>query len=166
MRTNRNSQITSDLRIVAVLGLVLAGLVAAVLITSSSTQQVKITGDVLSVQLGDYYIEPANISMQAGRIKISAFNRGVNVHGLRVVSDAEKRGGARVKIAQLSKPVAPGANGELTVCLPAGNYRLVGTIPMDEELGAKAKLSLTPGPSSDCAALPATGSQASELSFA
>ncbi len=105
----------------------------------------------LALTLREYSIEPRNIVAPAGQLRISARNTGRLLHGVRIVSDDDKRGNRRSRFARVPSPLQPGQSKDvLDVCLAPGRYRIVSPMPGDEELGAVADLRVEGPPPTTC----------------
>jgi len=103
----------------------------------------------LTLTLREYSVEPRNIVARSGPLAIEARNVGRLLHGVRIVSDDDKRGNRRARFTR-DGTLRPGASGRLLdVCLAPGRYRIISPQPGDEELGAVADLRVEgPAPTS------------------
>ncbi|WP_320672318.1 hypothetical protein [Patulibacter defluvii] len=106
----------------------------------------------LQLTLREYSVEPRNVKMRAGLVRIEARNAGRLLHRVRIVSDDDKRGNRRSTFWQDrdQPPLRPGASAApATICLGPGRYRIISALPGDEELGAVADLRVD-GPHPAC----------------
>ncbi len=86
----------------------------------------------LSVDETEFALGPSRTVVSSGKVKINVYNRGMDDHDL-VVYDPNR-------VALGATVLGPGASGQVTVALPAGNYQVVcslfaGTPVSHETLG-------------------------------
>ncbi len=73
----------------------------------------------LSVDETEYQLTPSRAVVSSGRVRINVYNRGMDDHNLEVFD------GAGTSVALTPTPLLPGAADEISVTLPAGDYRVV-----------------------------------------
>lgn len=151
-RTGHGGSPLHDLRWVGI-GLAIAIASIVLVQTGCNTGSEKVVRDGrLQLTLREYSVEPRNIRMAAGPVRIEARNVGKLLHRVRIVSDDDKRGNRRSVFWQDKRqpPLRPGTSSvPATICLGPGHYRIISAQPGDEELGAVADLRVD-GPAPSC----------------
>jgi plastocyanin len=107
----------------------------------------------VSVDEIEYALNPSRTIISSGRVRIFAYNRGMDDHDIAVYDQAGNTVVAPV-------PLAPGGADEVTVTLPAGDYRVVcslfaGTPASHELLGMKFTLTVQDPPRAQAVPPPA-----------
>jgi plastocyanin len=120
---------------------ILSLLAAAAVLSGCGDDPVKVDGRELQIRLDEYRIDPQNVEVGEGRLRIVATNVGRLTHNLKVVKQdpddlealPEEIGGTRT--------AQPGETTTVTFDdLSAGTYRLVCTLGNHDDLGQYGKL--------------------------
>ncbi len=88
------------------------------------------SGSEVSVSMQDFKFVPREIPIAADTdVSIDLSNDGVSIHNFWIT-----------EVDQGSEMINPGASASISVNLPAGEYRVICTVPGHEELGMVAQL--------------------------
>ena len=94
----------------------------------------------VALSLDEYRILPQSVSVPAGRIRITAVNRGILTHNVTIELQRRDSNGHPVILADTST-IMPGATGTVvTPALRPGRYALLSTVSNQADLGMTATL--------------------------
>ena len=97
-------------------------------------EPVRVTGGTLRATLDEYLVEPQDVSVPPGRLRLVARNEGRLSHNLRVVVPAEEPGDQPRTVGGTAT-ARPGETVQATVTLRPGRYELVCTLANHDDLG-------------------------------
>jgi plastocyanin len=123
-------------------------LAAALLLTgcAGGGDPVTIEGRTLRVRLTEYQLEPQDVRVRAGRLRLVAVNRGRLTHNVRLERedpDDRERPGEELGGTRTSQP---GDNVSGTIAdLPPGEYRMFCSIANHDDLGMYGTLTAVAG---------------------
>jgi plastocyanin len=104
-----------------------AGLLVAARVRSGDDEPARLRDHRITIAMDDYLFDPQLVRGRAGRITVTAVNRGRLPHTLRLL-----RGGrAWLTVTTLK----PGGRRTVAATLPRGRYRMVCAIANHEDLG-------------------------------
>lgn len=95
---------------------------------------VHMPGRVLRLQLDEYRILPATVSVTAGTVRIVATNRGRLTHNVVIQSGKAGRGGRRHTYGA-TRTAFPGETVTGVAVLRPGRYRMISSIGNQKDLG-------------------------------
>lgn len=104
--------------------------------SSSPAASTAPSGAGVAIQVKDFAIEPAAVTVKAGTVAFNVTNQGPTVHNVTVRDSAGK-------IVFGSRDLREGETQTVSGDLKAGTYDLICTLPGHESLGTKAKLEVT-----------------------
>ena len=124
----------------------LAPLVAAALLAGCGSDPVVVEGRQLDVRLDEYRIQPQDLQVTAGRLRIVATNVGRLPHNLKVVKqDPDDAEALPTEIAG-TRTAQPAESVPVTIeDLKAGTYRVVCTLGNHDDLGMYGTLEVKEG---------------------
>jgi uncharacterized cupredoxin-like copper-binding protein len=93
------------------------------------------TGNVINVQAADFRFDPSTITTAAGKVTFHVKNAGANEYEFEIFR-------ADQAVAEI-EGLVPGLEKDLTVELPAGDYRIECRLPGHLEQGMKGTLTVT-----------------------
>jgi hypothetical protein len=95
---------------------------------------VVVNGSVLRLRLDEFRITPPRVQVNAGRLKIIAFNTGQLTHNVKV--ELEHRDASGQPVVLGGTPTAlPGGEVEAKMVLTPGHYRMVDSLANHVDLG-------------------------------
>ena len=108
-------------------------------------------GGTVKVALADFSVTPAQSSLASGPITFKVHNAGKEQHELVVIRTDRPAAHLPVKDGEASEKgdlgevedVAPGANGSVTLDLPAGHYALICNVPGHYLAGMHAEFTVS-----------------------
>lgn len=110
--------------------------------TGCGEQATRVDNGTLEVTLEEYRLQPQDVSVPAGKLRIVARNRGRLTHNLRV--EIPREDPATPERAIGGTPTAqPGRTVSDEITLAPGTYRLACTIANHDDLGMWGELEVT-----------------------
>ena len=107
---------------------------------------VAVDGSTLRLRLDEYRIQPQDVTVEAGRLRIVATNVGRLTHNVKIVKEDETDLEAPVVEVGGTRSTQPGESAAVTFDeLEPGEYRLACTIANHDDLGQYGKLVVRAG---------------------
>lgn len=125
------------------LPVLLLGVAASSLGCGRSPEFVMDRDGVLRFGLSEYRIEPQNLRVREGRIRIVATNEGRLTHNVQIESIEDREGEQPTRYGR-TETMQPGEVERTTVTLGPGKYRIVCTIGNHDDLGQYGELQVLP----------------------
>ena len=104
--------------------------------SSTSSASTAPSADGIAINVKDFQIDPAAVTVKAGVVTFAVLNQGPTIHNVTVRDSAGK-------IAFGSRDLKDEESQTVSGDLKAGTYDLICTLPGHESLGVKAKLTVT-----------------------
>jgi uncharacterized cupredoxin-like copper-binding protein len=124
--------------------LTLLGVLVSLLgVSACGSHVVIVDSSEVRLRLDEFRITPQTVQVHAGRIKIAAFNVGVQTHDVEVQANYLQKDGNPIAY---NKPVVlkPGENVTFKVTLRPGRYKLIDTVANHADLGDYGTLIVVP----------------------
>jgi plastocyanin len=120
----------------------LAALAAALALSGcGGDESVAVDGRTLRLRLDEYRIQPQDVRVEAGRLRIVATNVGRLTHNVKIVKEDKTDLEAPVKEVGGTRSTQPGESAAVTFeDLEPGEYRLACTIANHDDLGQYGSL--------------------------
>ncbi|HYF27867.1 MAG TPA: hypothetical protein VD931_19145 [Baekduia sp.] len=119
-----------------------AGLAAALAGCGGGPDYVHDRDGVLRLDLTEYRLDPQDLTVRAGRIRVIATNKGRLTHNVAVQEIKEEEGDQPTEYAR-TDTAQPGDRVALNVTLGPGKYQLLCTIGNHDDLGQYGELKVT-----------------------
>ena len=112
----------------------LGALVSLLGVCACGSHVVIVNSSEVRLRLDEFRITPQTVQVHAGRVKIAAFNVGVETHDLEVQADYLRQDGSPIAY---NKPTVlqPGQSVTFKLTLRPGRYKLIDTVANHADLG-------------------------------